>query len=143
MKAFFLNLCAFVIFAGLLRCLVSEERFAKYFSLISGILLLVLIVRGFPKVEIDLPEASEQSVFSDSAYEDAVIARSEQVLSDRAQSLLSEQGIACTVRVTLTYENDAIALDTVRVQGIRQSDTVSKLLGEYFSVEENVIEFDG
>ena len=143
MKTFFVSLCAFALINGIIRGFVNDSKFSRYYGLISGVMILLIIVSNLHQIDLhtDLDSASE--AYADNGdYEEAVLGQAQNRLCAMAeQKIYAQYGVACKVDISLQYTDDEIHVSRVDIYGISDSDEIRLLLKDYFETEDGVIHF--
>lgn len=145
MREFFIGLCAFTVIGGMLRSFVSEENFARIFSLISGILILIIIISVIPELQNDINLSAERGLSTEEHdFDGVVISKAEEGLSDTAEAqLLSLFGVQGEITVSLSYIEERIEVSDVHASvEDGERERVRQWLCEYFEVEEGAVNFN-
>lgn len=123
MKTFFVMLCVFVVINGILRASIDDAKFARYFGLLSGILILCMVISGLKQMDLSAQlEQIQQEYTDEGIYEKSILEESEARLSALAEEKIQQKlGISCEVKVSLRYEEDAVKIVSVEVSGVEKN----------------------
>lgn len=143
MKESFLTLCTFVVACGLVRCFIAGTSLEKHFSMVSGIIVLLIIVGGireFDLKNITVPKIDTEQ--SESAYDELVISKATAIVEENiSATVLSRYGLTCDAQVVLEEGDSAFSIKSVLISGIDEVGYIRLYLADYLSVEEDVISF--
>lgn len=145
MKTFFVMLCVFVVINGILRSFIDDAKFARYFGLLSGILILCMVISGLKQMDLSAQlEQIQQEYTDEGIYEKSILEESEARLSALAEEKIQQKlGISCEVKVSLRYEEDAVKIVSVEVSGVEKNADIVYLLSQLFETEGGMIYFNG
>lgn len=145
MREFFIGLCAFAVIGGILRSFVSEENFARMFSLISGILILIVMVSSVPELRNEISLNTENKLITKAQdFDGVVISQAEERLSGEVQAQMHALfGVKGDVSVSLSYEDGCIEVLCVHAEIEDEArEGVRRWLCEYFNIEEGAVNFN-
>ncbi len=143
MKDSFMMLCSFVVACGLIRCFIAGTSLEKHFSMVSGIILLLILIGGIKGLDLpDLNLSSDNSVHARSDYDELVILKASEIIEGNISTALSSRyGVQCKAKVDLEQTESTYLIKSVMISGIDEVGYIKLYLADYLSVEEDVIDF--
>jgi len=135
-------LCTVIIVIGLLRCLIAGTTMEKHFSLISGIVVLVIILNNIANIEFESYSDNYSEKTNNSDYERIVEDKATSIIEENVcRSLKGRYGYECEADVTLAYVDGTYVVKRVIISGGEEVGYIKEYLSDYLSLDEGCIDF--
>ncbi len=136
------TLCTVIIFMGLMKCILSGSAIEKHFSLVCGLLFLVILTGGLMKIDFSTDTAIKGPTVQGGDYEELVEKKATSLVEKNlCNALKSRYDYSCKAEVSLAYANGSYFIDRVEIEGGREVGYIRSFISDYLCLDERCIYF--
>lgn len=137
------TLCAMTLIIGLLKCIMAGSSVEKQFLIICGLLLTILMVNCFSKIDFTKNHDYVNQTIKESDFDALVVNKAADLVEENlCNALNSRYNYVCEAEVCLLYDNNSCVIDCVKIKGSNEKGYIRSFISDYLCLDERSIYFD-
>ena len=134
-------LCSVILIIGLFRCVITGTALEKHFSLIYGLILLILIVKNILGYNFTPLTEEYRQITGSEDFESLVKEKAAQIIEENVCGALNlRYGYICDAEIFLYREGDTYRVQEVIIKG-EEKGYIKQFVSDYLVLDEGSIEF--